>query len=93
MRKGPIVCLEANRDLHFRPQALRRWYIFLPLGLDLPSIELSLSFETPFFDVEVEVQQIPGDPIRDVDITVKTKPPPPPPPDDEEFCFFGVIFC
>ena len=64
-------------------------------GLDLPSIELSLSFETPFFDVEVEVQQIPGDPIRDVDITVKTKPPPPPPPlpDDEEFCFFGVIFC
>ena len=60
----------------------------IPIDLPTPALDFSLSLDVPIFDVDVEVQLAPGDPIPDVDVTLKSKvggsnPPPPPPPDDE----------
>ena len=68
------------------------------IDLPTPAFDLSFSLDTDLFEVEVEVQLIPGDPIPDVDVTLKSKPggtpppPPPPPPDDDGgSCFFGIL--
>ncbi len=69
-----------------------------PTGFEGPGADFSFSAVTALFDLDVNVQLIPGDPIPDVDVTLVSKPgrppppPPPPPPDDEGgSCFFGVI--
>jgi hypothetical protein len=72
---------------------------FDPPAFEGPEVDFSLSIETDVFDVEVTVQLAPGDPIPDVDVTLKSKvgnppPPPPPPPDDEGgSCMFGFPIC
>ncbi len=47
-----------------------------------PEVEFSLTLDLPLFDVEVVVQLAPGDPIPDVDVTLRPCCRPPP-PDDE----------
>ncbi len=70
-----------------------------PTPFEGPGADFSFSVESELFDVEVEVQLVTGDPIPDVDVTLKSKPgnppppPPPPPPDEGGFCLFGVIIC
>ena len=49
-----------------------------------PEVEFSFTLDTDLFEVDVEVQLAPGDPIPDVDVTLRPCcRPPPPPPDDE----------